>query len=57
VHHATSGNLDHRGIGDIDTLTVREYRALSSADPVVHQSMASCGGRSSVSRIARRFQP
>jgi omega-6 fatty acid desaturase (delta-12 desaturase) len=29
VHHATSGNLDHRGIGDIDTLTVREYRALS----------------------------
>ena len=29
VHHATSGNLDHRGIGDIDTLTVREYLALS----------------------------
>ena len=29
VHHATSGNLDHRGIGDIDTLTVREYQALS----------------------------
>jgi acyl-lipid omega-6 desaturase (Delta-12 desaturase) len=29
VHHATSGNLDQRGIGDIDTLTVREYRALS----------------------------
>jgi len=25
LHHATSGNLDHRGIGDIDTLTVREY--------------------------------
>lgn len=25
VHHATSGNLDGRGIGDIDTLTVREY--------------------------------
>ena len=29
MHHATSGNLDQRGIGDIDTLTVREYRALS----------------------------
>jgi omega-6 fatty acid desaturase (delta-12 desaturase) len=29
VHHATSGNLDQRGIGDIDTLTVREYLALS----------------------------
>ncbi len=29
VHHATNGNLDRRGIGDIDTLTVREYQALS----------------------------
>jgi len=28
THHATSGNLDKRGIGDIDTLTVREYQAL-----------------------------
>jgi acyl-lipid omega-6 desaturase (Delta-12 desaturase) len=23
IHHATSGNLDRRAIGDIDTLTVR----------------------------------
>ena len=29
IHHATSGNLDCRGIGDMTTLTVREYRALS----------------------------
>ncbi len=29
VHHATAGNLDRRGMGDIDTLTVREYRARS----------------------------
>src|ERR1700742_1849013 len=29
IHHATSGNLERRGIGDLDTLTVREYRALS----------------------------
>ena len=29
IHHATSGNLDKRGWGDIDTKTVREYRALS----------------------------
>ena len=29
IHHATSGNLDRRGVGDIDTLTVAEYRALS----------------------------
>ena len=28
LHHASSGNLDRRGIGDIDTLTVREYLAL-----------------------------
>ena len=29
LHHAGSGNLDARGIGDIDTLTVREYLGLS----------------------------
>ncbi|CAA9538716.1 MAG: Beta-carotene ketolase [uncultured Sphingomonadaceae bacterium] len=28
LHHANSGNLDSRGIGDVDTLTVGEYRAL-----------------------------
>ncbi|MDQ3144281.1 MAG: fatty acid desaturase [Pseudomonadota bacterium] len=26
VHHATSGNLDKRGTGDVDTLTVAEYQ-------------------------------
>lgn len=25
IHHATTGNLDQRGIGDMPTLTVREY--------------------------------
>ncbi|MEM7427692.1 MAG: fatty acid desaturase [Pseudomonadota bacterium] len=29
MHHAGSGNLDRRGIGDIDTLTVAEYSALT----------------------------
>ncbi len=29
IHHATAGNLDRRGIGDVDTLTVREYKARS----------------------------
>ncbi len=29
VHHATSGNLERRGIGDVDMLTVHEYLALS----------------------------
>ncbi len=28
AHHATSGDLDRRGLGDIVTLTVEEYRAL-----------------------------
>ena len=28
IHHAGSGNLERRGIGDINTLTVREYLAL-----------------------------
>lgn len=28
LHHATSGNLDRRGVGDVTTLTVEEYRAL-----------------------------
>jgi omega-6 fatty acid desaturase (delta-12 desaturase) len=28
IHHATSGDLDRRGIGDVQTLTVREYMAL-----------------------------
>lgn len=28
VHHATSGNLDRRGVGDMPTLTIEEYRSL-----------------------------
>jgi omega-6 fatty acid desaturase (delta-12 desaturase) len=31
IHHATSGNLSKRGVGDIDTLTVAEYRARTPA--------------------------
>ena len=31
THHAAVGNLDHRGIGDIDTKTVSEYLALGAA--------------------------
>lgn len=29
IHHATSGNLSRRGVGDVDTLTVAEYSARS----------------------------
>jgi omega-6 fatty acid desaturase (delta-12 desaturase) len=28
IHHASSGDLDRRGVGDVTTLTVDEYRAL-----------------------------
>ena len=30
IHHTSSGNLDRRGIDDIITLTVSEYRLLSA---------------------------
>lgn len=30
IHHSSAGNLDKRGIGDVHTLTVQEYRALST---------------------------
>lgn len=29
LHHASAGDLSRRGIGDVDTLTVREYDALT----------------------------
>ncbi len=29
VHHATAGDLDKRGKGDVETLTAREYRQMS----------------------------
>ncbi len=29
IHHASSGNLDERGIGDIHTATVKEYQAMT----------------------------
>jgi omega-6 fatty acid desaturase (delta-12 desaturase) len=31
IHHASAGNLDRRGIGDVKTLTINEYRNLSRA--------------------------
>ena len=37
MHHATSGNLDKRGIGAIDTITVREYAALSSKKRLLYR--------------------
>jgi omega-6 fatty acid desaturase (delta-12 desaturase) len=31
IHHASTGNLDRRGVGDIPTLTIAEYRAKGRA--------------------------
>lgn len=37
VHHNSSGNLGRRGMGDINTLTVAEYRALSPMNRILYR--------------------
>jgi omega-6 fatty acid desaturase (delta-12 desaturase) len=37
IHHATSGDLDKRGIGDVWTLTVEEYLKLSKWDKFLYR--------------------
>src|SRR5438552_1399610 len=37
VHHATAGDLDRRGVGDVATLTVGEYDALARARQVKYR--------------------
>jgi omega-6 fatty acid desaturase (delta-12 desaturase) len=37
MHHARTGNLDHRGIGDVSTLTVREYQGRSRSGRFVYR--------------------
>jgi omega-6 fatty acid desaturase (delta-12 desaturase) len=37
VHHASSGNLAKRGVGDVATLTVREYLALPRARRLLYR--------------------
>jgi omega-6 fatty acid desaturase (delta-12 desaturase) len=37
IHHASTGNLDARGVGDVDTLTVAEYEALSPARRLLYR--------------------
>jgi omega-6 fatty acid desaturase (delta-12 desaturase) len=37
VHHATSGDLDRRGVGDVITLTVSEYQARSRRGRVTYR--------------------
>jgi omega-6 fatty acid desaturase (delta-12 desaturase) len=37
VHHATSGDLDRRGVGDVRTLTVAEYVALPRRSRIAYR--------------------
>lgn len=37
IHHASSGNLDHRGMGDIQTLTVDEYKSKSKFGRILYR--------------------
>jgi omega-6 fatty acid desaturase (delta-12 desaturase) len=39
VHHATAGDLDRRGMGDIDTLTVAEYAGRSRGGQIAYRLM------------------
>jgi omega-6 fatty acid desaturase (delta-12 desaturase) len=39
VHHATAGDLDRRGMGDVDTLTVEEYLGRSRAQRLGYRLM------------------
>lgn len=39
IHHATSGNLDRRGVGDIDTITVEEYLARSPRERLAYRML------------------
>ena len=43
-HHANSGNLDHRGLGDIDTLTVHEFLAQSRMASATLSSLSASHG-------------
>lgn len=37
IHHATAGNLDRRGVGDVQTLTVEEFRSMPKSRRLVYR--------------------
>jgi omega-6 fatty acid desaturase (delta-12 desaturase) len=39
IHHATAGDLDRRGMGDVDTLTVAEYTSSPRGQRVAYRLM------------------
>src|SRR5262249_27995241 len=51
IHHATSGNLEHRGIGDVDILIVNDYLARRMRD----RTWCNPRGRSAFTSVARWF--
>ena len=38
IHHSATGDLDRRGIGDVSTLTVAEYRSRSRFARLAYRS-------------------
>jgi len=36
-HHATSGNLNHRGVGDVITMTVKEYKEAPLKKKIIYR--------------------
>jgi omega-6 fatty acid desaturase (delta-12 desaturase) len=65
VHHATAGDLDRRGVGDLPTLTVQEYRERSRLariayrlfrNPMVMFTVGPIFSMIILPRIARRSQ-
>lgn len=38
LHHAHSGNIDRRGLGGVDTLTVAEYKALPAKTKLLYRA-------------------
>lgn len=39
IHHATAGDLDRRGVGDVETLTVKEYLSLPPWRQLIYRLM------------------
>jgi omega-6 fatty acid desaturase (delta-12 desaturase) len=37
IHHATAGDLDRRGVGDVDTLTLAEYECKSRSERLAYR--------------------
>src|SRR4051794_8902113 len=58
VHHATSGDLDRRGVGDVPTFTVGEYNAMNRRQRLGYWLCRSPGVMSGIGPIwAMRVRP